>query len=317
MTSLKNKEICISGGNGFLGSHLVDKLIQDGLSREQIHTPRSSQLDLRRFEDAKEIVRDKKIIFHLAGNVGGIGYNQEHPGTLFYDNLMMGVNLIEACRLNGGVEKLILVGTICSYPKFTELPFREENLWHGFPEETNAPYGIAKKALLMMAQAYQQEFGLNSIYLLPVNLYGPRDHFDPRVSHVIPALIKKFVEAREQKAKEMTAWGTGRATREFLYVEDAADGITLAAQDLNELTPVNLGSGMEISILELTELIADLTGYDGQIVWDTTKPDGQPRRRLDTTKAKELFGFEAKTDFKAGLKATIEWYRKTLPSSTT
>jgi len=317
MTNLRNKEIYISGGNGFLGSHLVDRLVSEGISREQIDTPRSSWLDLRRFDHAVEAVSGKKVIFHLAGNVGGIGYNQEHPGTLFYDNLMMGVNLIEACRQNGGVEKLILVGTICSYPKFTELPFREENLWHGFPEETNAPYGIAKKALLMMAQAYQQEFGLNSIYLLPVNLYGPRDHFDPRVSHVIPALIKKFVEAREKKAKEMTAWGTGRATREFLYVEDAADGITLAAQDLNELTPVNLGSGMEISILELTELIADLTGYDGQIVWDTTKPDGQPRRRLDTTKAKELFGFEAKTDFKAGLKATIEWYRKTLPSSTT
>ena len=309
MTNLRNKEIYISGGNGFLGSHLVDRLVSEGISREQIDTPRSSWLDLRRFDHAVEAVSGKKVIFHLAGNVGGIGYNQEHPGTLFYDNLMMGVNLIEACRQNGGVEKLILVGTICSYPKFTELPFREENLWHGFPEETNAPYGIAKKALLMMAQAYQQEFGLNSIYLLPVNLYGPRDHFDPRVSHVIPALIKKFVEAREKKAKEMTAWGTGRATREFLYVEDAADGITLAAQ--------NLGSGMEISILELTELIADLTGYDGQIVWDTTKPDGQPRRRLDTTKAKELFGFEAKTDFKAGLKATIEWYRKTLPSSTT
>ena len=317
MTNLRNKEIYISGGNGFLGSHLVDRLVSEGISREQIDTPRSSWVDLRRFDHAVEAVSGKKVIFHLAGNVGGIGYNQEHPGTLFYDNLMMGVNLIEACRQNGGVEKLILVGTICSYPKFTELPFREENLWHGFPEETNAPYGIAKKALLMMAQAYQQEFGLNSIYLLPVNLYGPRDHFDPRVSHVIPALIKKFVDAREQKAKEMTAWGTGRATREFLYVEDAADGITLAAQDLNELTPVNLGSGMEISILELTELIADLTGYDGQIVWDTTKPDGQPRRRLDTTKAKELFGFEAKTDFKAGLKATIEWYRKTLPSSTT
>ena len=310
MTNLRNKEIYISGGNGFLGSHLVDRLVSEGISREQIDTPRSSWLDLRRFDHAVEAVSGKKVIFHLAGNVGGIGYNQEHPGTLFYDNLMMGVNLIEACRQNGGVEKLILVGTICSYPKFTELPFREENLWHGFPEETNAPYGIAKKALLMMAQAYQQEFGLNSIYLLPVNLYGPRDHFDPRVSHVIPALIKKFVEAREQKAKEMTAWGTGRATREFLYVEDAAEGITLAAQDLNELTPVNLGSGMEISIKELTELIADLVGFDGEIFWDTTKPDGQPRRRLDTTKAKELFGFAAKTDFRSGLAATIAWYRQ-------
>lgn len=312
MTNLKNKEIYISGGNGFLGSHLVDRLVQEGASREQIHTPRSNQLDIRRFEDAQKAVLDKEIVFHLAGNVGGIGYNQKHPGTLFYDNLMMGVNLIEACRRNGGVKKLILVGTICSYPKFTDLPFKEEDLWHGFPEETNAPYGIAKKSLLTMAQAYRQEFGLNSIYLLPVNLYGPRDHFDPKVSHVIPALIKKFVDAKLQNAKEVTAWGTGRATREFLYVEDAAEGLTLAAQKLDLLTPVNLGSGMEISIKELTQLVAELIGYDGQIVWDTTKPDGQPRRRLDTTKAKDLFGFEAKTNFKTGLQRTINWYLQNL-----
>lgn len=312
MTSLKGKEIYISGGNGFLGRHLVDRLVQEGIFREQIQTPRSNQLDLRRFEDAQKAVSGKEIIFHLAGNVGGIGYNQEHPGTLFYDNLMMGVNLIEACRRNGGVKKLILVGTICSYPKFTKVPFSEEDLWCGFPEETNAPYGIAKKSLLTMAVAYQQEFGLNSIYLLPVNLYGPHDHFDPKVSHVIPALIRKFVEAKQQKAKEVIAWGSGRATREFLYVEDAAEGITLAAEKLESLTPVNLGSGMEISIKELTELIADITGFDGQIVWDTTKPDGQPRRRLDTSKAKDLFGFEAKTDFKTGLKRTINWYRQQL-----
>lgn len=310
MTNLRNREIYISGGNGFLGSHLVDRLVGEGVGRENIATPRSSQLDLRQFDHAVEAVAGKKIVFHLAGNVGGIDYNQEHPGTLFYDNLMMGVNLIEACRRNGGVEKLVLVGTICSYPKFTELPFKEENLWHGFPEETNAPYGIAKKSLLMMAQAYQQEFGLNSIYLLPVNLYGPRDHFDPRVSHVIPALIKKFVDARQQNSREVTAWGTGRATREFLYVEDAAEGITLAAEDLDILTPINLGSGMEISIKELTEMIADLVGFDGEIKWDATKPDGQPRRRLDTTKAKELFGFEAKTDFRTGLRQTIDWYRQ-------
>lgn len=312
MTSLKGKEIYISGGNGFLGRHLVDRLVQEGIFREQIQTPRSNQLDLRRFEDAQKAVSGKEIIFHLAGNVGGIGYNQEHPGTLFYDNLMMGVNLIEACRRNGGVKKLILVGTICSYPKFTKVPFSEEDLWCGFPEETNAPYGIAKKSLLTMAEAYQQEFGLNSIYLLPVNLYGPHDHFDPKVSHVIPALIRKFVEAKQQKDKEVIAWGSGRATREFLYVEDAAEGITLAAEKLESLTPVNLGSGMEISIKELTELIADITGFDGQIVWDTTKPDGQPRRRLDTSKAKDLFGFEAKTDFKTGLKRTINWYRQQL-----
>lgn len=310
MTSLKGKEIYISGGNGFLGRHLVNRLVQEGIFREQIQTPRSNQLDLRRFEDAQKAVSGKEIIFHLAGNVGGIGYNQEHPGTLFYDNLMMGVNLIEACRRNGGVKKLILVGTICSYPKFTKVPFSEEDLWCGFPEETNAPYGIAKKSLLTMAEAYQQEFGLNSIYLLPVNLYGPHDHFDPKVSHVIPALIRKFVEAKQQKTKEVVAWGSGCATREFLYVEDAAEGITLAAQKLESLTPVNLGSGMEISIKELTELIADITGFDGQIVWDTTKPDGQPRRRLDTSKAKDLFGFEAKTDFKTGLKNTIDWYLK-------
>ncbi len=312
MTSLKNKEIYISGGNGFLGSHLVDRLAQDGIPREQISTPRSSQLDLRRFEDAVEAVAGKKIVFHLAGNVGGIGYNQKSPGSLFYDNLMMGVNLIEACRQNGGVEKLILIGTVCSYPKYTLTPFQEEDLWNGYPEETNAPYGIAKKTLLTMAQAYQQEYGLNSIYLLPVNLYGPRDHFDPRVSHVIPALIKKFVDARKQKAKEVTAWGTGQATREFLYVQDAAKGITLAAQQLDTLNPINLGSGMEISIKDLTELIAELTGYEGQIVWDTTKPDGQPKRMLDTNRAKNLFGWQATTDFKTGLRDTIDWYRANL-----
>lgn len=310
MTNLRNKEIYISGGNGFLGSHLVEELTHSGVSREKISTPRSSQLDLRKFEDAVEAVRGKKIIFHLAGNVGGIGYNMNHPGTLFYDNLMMGVNLIEACRQNGGVEKLVLVGTICSYPKFTEIPFNEENLWCGFPEETNAPYGIAKKALLTMAEAYQKEFGLHSIYLLPVNLYGPRDHFDPKVSHVIPALIKKFIEAKQQKSKEVIAWGTGQATREFLYVKDAAEGITLAAEKLDSLIPVNLGSGMEISIKDLTELIADLTGFDGHIIWDTTKPDGQPRRRLDTSRAKNLFKFQAKTDFRSGLKTTIDWYIK-------
>lgn len=310
MTSLKNKEIYISGGSGFLGSHLVEQLTQDGIPREQIHTPRSSQLDLRHIEDAVEAVAGKKIVFHLAGNVGGIGYNQKSPGSLFYDNLMMGVNLIEACRRNGGVEKLVLIGTVCSYPKYTLIPFQEEDLWNGYPEETNAPYGIAKKTLLTMAQAYQQEYGLNSIYLLPVNLYGPRDHFDPRVSHVIPALIKKFVDARLQNAKEVTAWGTGRATREFLYVQDAAKGITIAAQQLDALTPINLGSGMEISIKDLTELIANLTGYDGQIIWDTTKPDGQPKRMLDTSRAKNLFDWQATTDFRTGLRNTIDWYQK-------
>lgn len=308
MTSLKNKEIYISGGNGFLGSHLVEQLTQDGIPREQIHTPRSSQLDLRHIEDAVEAVAGKKIVFHLAGNVGGIGYNQKSPGSLFYDNLMMGVNLIEACRRNGGVEKLVLIGTVCSYPKYTLTPFQEEDLWNGYPEETNAPYGIAKKTLLTMAHAYQQEYGLNSIYLLPVNLYGPRDHFDPRVSHVIPALIKKFVDARLQNAKEVAAWGTGRATREFLYVQDAAKGIILAAQQLDTLIPVNLGSGMEISIKDLTELVADLTGYDGQIIWDTTKPDGQPKRMLDTSRAKNLFDWQATTDFRTGLRNTIDWY---------
>lgn len=310
MTSLKNKEIYISGGHGFLGSHLVEQLTQDGIPREQIHTPRSRQLDLRHYEDAAEAIAGKKIVFHLAGNVGGIGYNQKRPGSLFYDNLMMGVNLIEACRQNGGVEKLVLIGTVCSYPKYTLTPFQEEDLWNGYPEETNAPYGIAKKTLLTMAQAYQQEYGLNSIYLLPVNLYGPRDHFDPRVSHVIPALIKKFVDARLQNAKEVTAWGTGRATREFLYVQDAARGITLAALQLDTLIPVNLGSGMEISITDLTELIADLTGYDGQIIWDTTKPDGQPKRMLDTSRAKKLFDWQATTDFRTGLRNTIDWYQK-------
>lgn len=308
MINLKEKEILVSGGKGFLGHHVVGELLNIGLDQEQIYSPRSAEIDLRNLEEAKRAVEEKNVVIHLAGNVGGIGYNQGHPGTLFYDNLMMGINLIEACRLNRGVEKLVLIGTVCSYPKYTPTPFQEEDLWNGYPEETNAPYGIAKKTLLTMAQAYQQEYGLNSIYLLPVNLYGPRDHFDPRVSHVIPALIKKFVDARKQKTKEVTAWGTGRATREFLYVEDAAKGIILAAQQLDVLTPVNLGSGMEISIKELTELIADLTEYGGQIVWDTTKPDGQPKRMLDTNRAKNLFGWQATTDFRTGLKTTIDWY---------
>lgn len=310
MTNLKESKIYISGGNGFLGSHLVDQLRDIVVSDQNLYLPPSTEIDLRNPIDALSAVDGKDVVIHLAGNVGGIGYNREHPGTLFYDNLMMGVNLIEAARQIGTVKKLILVGTVCSYPKLTPTPFLEEDFWNGFPEETNAPYGIAKKALLTMAQAYQSEFGLNSIYLLPVNLYGPRDHFDPKVSHVIPALISRFINAKNESLSSVTSWGTGNATREFLYVEDAARGIILAAKHLDELTPINLGSGDEISIRCLTELIAKLTGFTGKIEWDASKPDGQPRRKLDIRKAFQMFGFKSEVGFEEGLERTIEWFRR-------
>jgi GDP-L-fucose synthase len=248
---------------------------------------------------------------HLAAVVGGIGANRENPGRYFYENLMMGVQLIEGARLSG-VEKFVQVGTICAYPKFTPVPFNEDALWGGYPEETNAPYGIAKKALLVQCQAYRDQYGMNAIYLLPVNLYGPGDNFDPVTSHVIPALIKKFVDAKDSSAREVSVWGTGEATREFLYVDDAAEGLVLAAESYDGREPVNLGSGLEISIRELAELIARETEFRGEIVWDSSKPDGQPRRALDVTRAEALFGFRARTGFIEGLRKTIEWYRTTL-----
>ena len=299
------KKILVTGGAGFLGSHVVSHLRKR--RGNNIVVPRQKQVDLRILNNCLKITRKIDLVIHLAGNVGGIGYNQANPGTLFYDNLMMGVNLIEACRFNS-VKKIVIVGTICSYPKYTPVPFKESDLWNGYPEETNAPYGVAKKALLVMAQAYKQQYGLNSVYLLPVNLYGPGDHFDPKVSHVIPALIKKFVEAKKTGEKQVTVWGTGKATREFFYVDDAARAIVLAAEKLNILEPVNIGAGFEISVKALANLIKNLVGYKGKIVWDTSKPDGQPRRMLDTSKAKKLFGFEAKTSLGEGLTRTINWY---------
>lgn len=306
------KNVLITGGAGFLGSSLVRTLEEHGLPRENMRIPRSRDLDLRRWENCVAAVQDVDLVIHLAAKVGGIGCNMENPGSLFYDNAVMGIQLMEAAR-QAGVGKFVAIGTICAYPKFTPVPFREEDLWEGYPEETNAPYGLAKKMLLVQAQAYRQQYGFNAIYLLPVNLYGPGDNFDPASSHVIPALIKKFVEAVESGAESVEVWGTGAASREFLYVDDAAEGITLAAERYDKPDPVNLGAGFEITIRDLAGLIADLTRFTGEIVWDTTKPDGQPRRCLDVSRAEREFGFQAKTRFEDGLKETIEWYRNRRP----
>jgi GDP-L-fucose synthase len=304
----ENKKILITGAAGFLGSHVVENLVtKRGVSRSQITSHRSSDLDLRVSEHCKKAVDGQDVVIHLAARVGGIGFNQKYPGTLFYDNIMMGAQLIEAARA-AKVQKFVQVGTVCAYPKFTPVPFKEDDIWNGYPEETNAPYGIAKKALLVMAQAYRQQYGMNIIYLLPVNLYGPKDNFNPDSSHVIPALIKKFVDAKDQGEKQVVVWGTGKASREFLYVEDAAEGIVAAAEKYDKAEPVNLGAGREISIKELVGLVASLTGFEGEVVWDTSKPDGQPRRCLDVTRATREFGFVAATDFITGLKSTIDWY---------
>lgn len=277
------------------------------MKEENIRIPRSKNNDLKQWKNCAKVVKDIDIIIHLAARVGGIGYNQKYPATLFYDNAIMGIQMIEAARQEN-VEKLVAMGTICAYPKFTPVPFKEEDLWKGYPEETNAPYGLAKKMMLVQAQAYRQQYGFNCIYLLPVNLYGPRDNFDPEHSHVIPALIKRIFDAKESGEEYITVWGTGKATREFLYVEDAAEGIILATEKYNKPEPINLGAGFEISIKALVELIVDITGFDGEIRWDKSKPDGQPRRCLDVSKAKEEFGFEAKVGFKEGLKRAVEWY---------
>jgi len=303
------KRVLVTGGAGFLGSSLVRTLERHGLAKENLRAPRSRNLDLRRWENCVAAVEDVDLVIHLAAKVGGIGYNMENPGSLFYDNAIMGIQLMEAAR-QAGVEKFVTVGTICAYPKFTPVPFREKDLWNGYPEETNAPYGLAKKMLLVQAQAYRQQYGFNAIYLLPVNLYGPGDNFDPASSHVIPALIKKFIEAVESGVENVVVWGTGLASREFLYVDDAAKGIVLAAERYDKPDPVNLGAGFEITIRDLATLIADLIGFTGEIVWDTTRPDGQPRRCLTVSRAEQEFGFRAKTPFKQGLEATIEWYRR-------
>ena len=310
MTFWEDKKVLVTGGAGFLGSFVVEKLKEKGVSEENIRIPRSRDTDLRRWTNCIEVVKeDIDIVIHLAAKVGGIGYNQKYPATLFYDNAVMGIQLMEAARQES-VEKFVAIGTICAYPKFTPVPFKEADLWNGYPEETNAPYGLAKKMMLVQSQAYRQQYGFNSIYLLPVNLYGPGDNFDPEQSHVIPALIRKIFDAKESGDDYITVWGTGKATREFLYVEDAAEGIILATEKYNKSNPVNLGSGFEISIKDLVELIAEIAGFDGEIRWDTGKPDGQPRRCLDVSRAKEEFGFEARVDFREGLERTIEWYKE-------
>ncbi|MGP8069518.1 MAG: GDP-L-fucose synthase family protein [Candidatus Bathyarchaeia archaeon] len=306
----KDKRVLLTGGAGFLGSRILDRLVTTrGVSRNQIKVPRSKDADLRGLKDCLQVVTDSDIVIHLAAKVGGIGFNQKYPGSLFYDNTIMGLNMIESAR-QAQVAKFVQVGTVCAYPKFAPVPFNEDDLWNGYPEETNAPYGIAKKSLLVMAQAYRQQYGMNIIYLLPVNLYGPGDNFDPESSHVIPALIRKFVEAVESNSKTVTIWGTGKASREFLYVDDAAEGIILAAEKYNKAEPVNLGTGREISIRDLVSMLARLTEFDGEIAWDTSRPDGQPRRMLNTTRAFREFSFRAQTTLEEGLRRTVDWYRQ-------
>ncbi|MCI0481494.1 MAG: GDP-L-fucose synthase [Candidatus Dadabacteria bacterium] len=306
-----SKKILLTGGSGFLGSFVSEELVARGVKKDNIIIPRSRDLDLRRWESCLEAVEGVDIVIHLAAKVGGIGYNLKFPGELFYDNAIMGIQLMEAAR-QAGVEKFVAVGTVCAYPKFTPVPFKEENLWDGYPEETNAPYGVAKKALLVQAESYRKQYGFNAIYLIPVNLYGPGDHFDPEDAHVIPALILKFYDARKRGLDKVIAWGTGNPSREFLYVKDAARGIVMAAERYEKSGPVNLGSGEEIMIGELVYMIKELVGYEGEVEWDTSRPDGQPRRKLDVSKAKEEFGFESEISLMEGLVETIEWYKKNI-----
>lgn len=309
MIDWKNKRVCVTGGAGFLGSFVIERLIAEGARGENIFVPRRARYELTREADVARLYEDARpdVLIHLAAEVGGIGANRDNPGRFFYANMAMGLHLLEQARQRR-LEKFIQVGTICAYPKFTPVPFREQNLWDGYPEETNAPYGVAKKALLVMCQAYRAQYGLNAIYLLPVNLYGPRDNFDLNSSHVIPAMIRKFWEAREANAPAVPLWGDGSPSREFLYVEDAAEGIVTAATLYDGAEPVNLGNGREVPIRDLAELIANLIGYRGRIEWDTSKPNGQPRRALDVSRAREWFGFTARTSFEEGLKRTIAWY---------
>jgi len=307
MINLENKKVIVTGGAGFLGKFVVKKLKEKNCA--DIFVPKIEEYDLRNMDAIKRMyaVAKSDIVIHLAAVVGGIGANRENPGSFFYDNLIMGIQLMEQARLTG-IEKFVALGTICAYPKYTQVPFKEENLWEGYPEETNAPYGLAKKMLLVQSQAYRQQYNFNSIFLLPVNLYGPGDNFNPKSSHVIPALIKKFHDAKINGKKEVVVWGTGKATREFLYVENCAEAIVLATERYDKPDPVNIGAGFEISIKNLAEKIRDIAGFKGKIVWDRTKPDGQPRRCLDTTKAYKEFGFKADVRFDEGLKKTINWY---------
>lgn len=308
---LSQKRILLTGGSGFLGRYVFEELLSRGVSDRSIFTPGSEELDLRKWESCVEAVKDADLVIHLAARVGGIGFNLKYPGELFYDNAVMGIQLMEAAR-QAGIEKFVCVGTVCSYPRLTPVPFREDDIWNGYPEETNAPYGIAKKALLVQAQSYRKQYGFNAVYLLPVNLYGPGDHFNAEDAHVIPALILKFFEAKLKGLPEVTAWGTGNASREFLFVRDAARGIVDAAGKYDKGEPVNLGSGREIRIRDLAGMIKEMTGYEGEIVWDTSRPDGQPERRLDVSRARAEFGFRATTTFEEGLAATVTWYRETM-----
>jgi GDP-L-fucose synthase len=306
---LRKKRITVTGGKGFLGGHLLKKLTDSGC--EHIKIADRPEYDLTDIADIRRMYEETKpeVVIHLAAKVGGIGFNQEKPAELFYDNLIMGTQLMHEAYLRK-IEKFVALGTICAYPKFTPVPFKEDDIWNGYPEETNAPYGLAKKMMLVQSQAYRQQYGFNSIFLLPVNLYGPGDNFDPRSSHVIPALIKKCFDAMDNQSDSLEVWGTGSATREFFYVEDAAEAIYLATSSYNKSDPVNIGTGFEISIKELTHLIAELTGFSGKIIWNTSMPDGQPKRLLDTSKALKEFGFAARTDMTTGLVKTIDWYRK-------
>jgi len=308
MSFWEDKRVIVTGGTGFLGSYVIEKLKERGC--KNIFIPRSKEYDFTKEKNVIKLYQDypADIVIHLAAVVGGIGANRENPGKFYYDNLIMGAMLMEYAR-QYKVGKFVALGTICAYPKFTPVPFKEEDLWNGYPEETNAPYGLAKKMMLVQSQAYRAQYGFDSIFLLPLNLYGPKDNFNPKSSHVIPALIKKYVEAVREGKDEVVCWGTGKPTRGFLYVEDAAEGILLAAEKYDKSDPVNLGTDLEISIKDLTELIARLVGFEGKIKWDTSKPDGQPRRRLNTSRAEREFGFKAKMDFEEGLKRTIEWYR--------
>jgi GDP-L-fucose synthase len=312
---ISNKRIAITGGKGFLGKHLIRKMEEKGYKNLLVGD--LPEYNLVRIEDVRRFYDDSmpNIVIHLAAKVGGIGFNQENPASLFYENAMMGIQLLHEGYLRQ-IEKFVALGTICAYPKFTPVPFKEEDLWSGYPEETNAPYGVAKKMMLVQSQAYRQQYGFNSIFLLPVNLYGPGDNFDPKSSHVIPALIKKCVDAIRSGEDEIIVWGTGKSTQEFFYVEDAAEAIILATERYNKSEPVNIGAGFEISIKDLVDLIVELTGFKGRITWDTNKPDGQPRRMLDTTKAVKEFGFKAQTGFREGLKKTIEWYRDSATQGT-
>ncbi|MFO7030851.1 GDP-fucose synthetase [Limnospira fusiformis CCALA 023] len=306
---LQNQRILVTGGAGFLGKQVIDQLLKAGAKSENISVSRSHNCDLRNLEACQQAAKGQDIIIHLAAHVGGIGLNQVKPAELFYDNLMMGTQLIHSAY-QAGVKKFVCVGTICAYPKFTPVPFQEDDLWNGYPEETNAPYGIAKKALLVQLQAYRQQYGFNGIYLLPVNLYGPEDNFNPKSSHVIPALVRKVYEAQQRGDKQLPVWGDGSPSREFLYSTDAARGIVMATQHYDEPDPVNLGTNSEVTIRDLVELICELMEFQGEIVWETDKPNGQPRRCLDTNRAKERFGFVAEVEFRQGLKNTIDWYRQ-------